>query len=88
MFLVKNESLAIFVYVYIHYILLLFLSVPVGGVAVQNAGFGAGSGMPIHLDNVMCNGNEQSLLDCPSNVVGTNDCSHSEDAGVTCQLRK
>ena len=54
---------------------------------MTNAGFGPGNGLPIHLDNVMCNGDEQSLLSCPSNEVGTNDCSHFEDAGVSCQLR-
>ena len=25
------------------------------------------------------------LVDCPSNPLGVHDCSHSEDAGVTCQ---
>ena len=32
-----------------------------------------------------CTGNETRLVDCPSNPLGVHDCSHSEDAGVTCQ---
>lgn len=52
------------------------------------AGFGQGTGLPILLDNVRCTGREDFLLDCPSNAVGTNDCSHAEDAGVRCMLRK
>lgn len=58
-----------------------------GSVAVLAAGFGQGIGLPIHLDNVRCRGNENSLFGCSSNAVGTNDCSHSEDAGVRCTLR-
>ena len=52
--------------------------------ALSNAFFGAGTG-PIHLDNLMCVGNETRLIDCPHNGVGIEDCSHFEDAGVICQ---
>ena len=40
-----------------------------------------GSG-PIHLDDVVCTGTEQRLIDCP--YVGNHDCVHGEDVGVAC----
>ena len=39
----------------------------------------------IYIDNVQCNGSESHLEECPSSDVGDHDCSHSEDAGVSCQ---
>ena len=47
------------------------------------ASFGAGTG-PIHLDNLMCVGNETRLQDCPHNGIGSHNCFHFEDAGVVC----
>ena len=44
--------------------------------------FGEGTGS-VWLDNVRCSGIEERLVDCPRNL-GTHDCSHYEDAGVTC----
>ena len=58
-----------------------------GAVAVGSAFFGGGSGS-ILLDDVMCSGNEESLLNCSrrSNVpLLSSNCLHSEDAGVMCQ---
>ncbi|MBN3300092.1 DMBT1 protein, partial [Amia calva] len=51
--------------------------------ATTNAFFGQGS-RAIILDDVNCSGNEPSLLNCPSRPIGTNACSHYEDAGVIC----
>ncbi|XP_053371230.1 deleted in malignant brain tumors 1 protein-like [Clarias gariepinus] len=51
--------------------------------AHQSASFGQGSGS-IWLDNVRCSGSESSITQCPRNEFGSHDCSHSEDAGVTC----
>ena len=44
--------------------------------------FGQGTG-PIHVDNLDCVGNERRMLDCLYDS-HTDDCNHSEDAGVAC----
>ena len=38
----------------------------------------------IWLDNVACRGTETRLIDCPANPLGSHNCVHAEDAGVTC----
>ena len=48
--------------------------------------FGAGTGA-IHLDNVMCTGNEARLEDCSHNGIGIHNCNHFEDAGVVCSSK-
>ena len=52
--------------------------------AISGAYFGAGSG-EIFLDDVSCTGLETGLLSCASSPIGTHNCGHSEDAGVTCE---
>ena len=52
---------------------------------MRSAGFGSFTGS-IFLDNLVCGGNESSLLNCASDVaIGDSDCQHSEDAGVRCE---
>lgn len=55
----------------------------VDAVARHNAEFGRGSG-PVLLQNVMCTGSEQRLLDCAIGGLGSSTCSHYNDAGVAC----
>lgn len=51
--------------------------------AYGRAHFGHGGG-PILLDDLSCTGYESNLLDCNHRYIGHNDCSHNEDAGVSC----
>ena len=52
--------------------------------AYSNAAFGPGNG-PIMFDDLNCNGKETDISECPSRGWFTNDCSHGEDAGVSCR---
>ena len=38
----------------------------------------------IWLDNVRCTGDEDRLIDCMANALGSHNCVHNEDAGVLC----
>lgn len=42
--------------------------------------------MPIILDDVHCEGDEERLVDCPAST--EHNCRHYEDAGVECQPSK
>ena len=55
-----------------------------GAVALRSALFGQGGG-PIFLDNVVCTGDEFSLVECQHpGIARSQFCNHSEDAGVIC----
>ena len=44
----------------------------------------AGGSGPILLDSVGCSGNELSLVSCPHADFEVHDCTHAQDAAVTC----
>lgn len=53
-------------------------------IPLSNAYFGQGSGF-ILLDNINCEGGEESLLNCQNpQQYGQHNCFASEDAGVIC----
>ncbi|NWI08783.1 HIPL1 protein, partial [Crypturellus soui] len=56
--------------------------------ASKKAEFGAGSRLPILLDDVRCSGRERGLLECAHADLGTHDCTHEEDAGVVCSRQR
>ena len=55
-----------------------------GAVALTLTAVPDGTGQ-IWLDNVQCRGTEARLIDCPANTLGSHNCVHVEDAGVSCQ---
>ena len=54
-----------------------------GAQALSSAFFGEGTGS-IFLDDVACTGSELTLLECPTDPIGSHNCGHYEDAGVHC----
>ena len=42
------------------------------------------SNIPILLDNVICTGNERSLLQCSHNGFNKHNCDHYEDIVIEC----
>ena len=51
----------------------------------QSAYYGEGSG-PILLDDLECAGTEALLWDCPHGGWNEDNCGHSEDASVRCEM--
>ncbi|CAI9612178.1 unnamed protein product, partial [Staurois parvus] len=53
--------------------------------ALTGARMGQGMG-PIHMNEVRCTGTEDSLFDCQYKNITQEDCKHSEDASVKCNI--
>ncbi|NXD17748.1 LOX3B oxidase, partial [Nothocercus nigrocapillus] len=53
--------------------------------ALTGARMGQGTG-PIHMSEVQCEGTETSLWHCPLKNITEEDCKHSEDAAVRCNV--
>jgi serine protease 12 (motopsin) len=62
---------------------LLFLHLSVVLTVAHNPEFFSGEGTgPVHMDSVLCNGDEPLLVNCSYSV--KSDCSHSKDIGIVC----
>jgi len=59
------------------------LGFPKATQAFHSAHHGQGTG-PIWMDDVACSGSESHIYDCRQRGWGDNDCTHSQDAGVSC----
>ena len=55
--------------------------------APHSARFGRGSGK-IWLDDVQCQGNESSIVNCRHRPWGEHNCGHHEDASVICSSKR
>jgi hypothetical protein len=53
---------------------------------VYSGRFGPGTG-PIWLDDVSCTGNEADVIFCSHRDVGSHDCQHTSDIGLSCAGR-
>lgn len=61
------------------------LNFTLGAQAVyKKAYYGQGTGKKIYLDNVVCVGNETSLINCKHQGWNGHNCHHFEDVGVVC----
>jgi hypothetical protein len=58
---------------------------PEGAVATIRSSFDDDEPVAYWLDDVMCTGNENSLLLCPHNGLESHNCGRNERAGVICQ---
>ena len=56
-----------------------------GASAITGLVFGPDEPVEYWLDDVNCEGNEDSLLDCPHAGIGLHNCRARERAGVVCQ---
>ena len=62
---------------------LLFLHLSVVLTVAHNPEFFSGESTgPVHMDSVLCNGDEPMLVNCIYSV--QSDCSHSKDIGIVC----
>ena len=46
----------------------------------------APSSVSILLDDVQCTGSEATLLNCPHRPIGQDNCGHSQDVSIRCEL--
>jgi deleted-in-malignant-brain-tumors protein 1 len=56
---------------------------PEGALAISRGYFGIGFGR-IHLDDLLCDGTEDALINCTHDGPLNHNCVHAEDAGVIC----
>lgn len=77
-----------FYYKYHYYIMILtFTFISAGAVTVYGRTFGLGTG-PIHFLNVVCQGNESSIVQCQDCGFVSHNCDHDEDLFINCSSHK
>lgn len=77
----RGPGKAVYFSVFLHYVTIAsFAGAPVKGI---DSVYGSGSG-PILLDNVVCSGTEDNLLNCGHAGIMNSNCDHSQDAAVVC----
>ena len=54
------------------------------GISYGGGTYSSGTGL-IVLDNVQCSSSDSQLLECRSDPILNNDCTHANDAGVGCE---
>ena len=74
------QSPSIRLYIYVLYY--LYFCPLTGAIGLRNAHYGQGTG-PIYITEVLCTGNESSLLECAF-TNSTESCNHGMDASVIC----
>lgn len=65
--------------------ILTFIFISAGAVTVYGRTFGKG---PIHLLNVVCQGNESSIVQCQDCGFVSHNCDHDEDVFINCSSHK
>ena len=68
----------------VHEIQVLKSCFPLDSVPIGRGFYGQGEGKVL-LDDLLCQGDEENLLQCEKYSRGTHSCDHSEDAGVRCE---
>ena len=54
-----------------------------GGYVLSNKNYTGGNG-PMWLDDVICSGSEETILDCTHSPIESHDCTHTEDVAIQC----
>lgn len=69
------------------WIILTFIFISSEAVAVHGQPFGLGTG-PIHFLNVVCQGNESSIVQCQECGFVNHNCDHAKDVFINCTSHK
>ena len=68
------------------YLLMFLLDVKFSGASAQTNAYTEGTWY-IHINDLNCTGEEDSIWDCPQNELSGYSCNHYQDASVICQCK-